>query len=182
MERELILPIPSFEKREPFTRGNKGFIAVYGINDRGFAYSYIEEADLDSEYNLTVRWIPSSMATTFDDYGTCRPITTYWRKTYLSNGKVVKVDFSENPHMDTNHPDMIAFTAGLGVKMIPSILNGKVRAIDGFDNQPIFAQDGSKIDDSNYDTTAEPTFTYMQREPTYAPEPTPEPTSGTTEG
>jgi hypothetical protein len=180
----IILPIPAFERKETFTRGGKTYIAVYGINDSGFAYTYIEEAELDEYYQLTVRWIPTKMHTSFDEYGVCRPIQTHWKKTYMSNNKVVKIDPYVNLHMETNHPDMIAFTASLGIKMTPSIINGKIRGIDGFDTQPVFAQDGSRIPDTvyledgsvdtvnSYDTNAEPTFTYLHHQPQYAEETT----------
>jgi hypothetical protein len=191
MEQEIILPIPPFERRETFTRGGKTYISVHGINEQGFGFVYIEDKELDDEFKLVVRWVPIKMSCEFDEYGAGKPVITEWRKVFVSNNKVVKVD-PDRKVMRTNHPDMISFTAGLGNSMIPSIINGKIRAIDGYDSMPVYASTGTRIPDvvynedgsinteKSYDVNAAPTFTYLTHLPQYVSGST-ESTSGSTE-
>jgi hypothetical protein len=167
MDKELILPITPFRREEPYTRGGKQSVIVYGINDNGFGFMYIEDVELDPAYDLTVRWVPVKMDIEFDNYGVSRPVSTYWKKTLVNNGKYVPSANEETIHMVTNWPDMITFTAGFGIKILPSVVNGKIRCIDGFDNQPVFDMYGNRLPDSDIDTTQPPTFGYKQRTPDY---------------
>jgi hypothetical protein len=153
----LKLPVAPFREEIPFTRYNKQYIAVKGLNDQGYLYLWIEEVELEDD--LTVRWVPKNNPQDFV-HGVCKPAEVYWEKEYYLNGKYVKTAEGSRTVITINHPDMIEFSASLGLMKVGPMFNGFVRAILGHDDQPLFAGDGTKIDETTIDTTLAPDNTY----------------------
>jgi hypothetical protein len=162
---KLILPVAPFEKREHYVRGGVGSTVVYGINEEGLGYVY-EELDVkETEFGMTVRYIPTLMQLISDDYGVFGQIKTSWKKVLVApTGKVIKADYP-SVQQDTGLPDLINFSAMFGIPMMPSIAQGKIIALDGYDEQPLFDKQNQRIPDSTYDTTLGPTHGYYNRQP-----------------
>lgn len=160
---ELILPVAPFKQEELYTRGGVAHKAVFGIDAEGKAFMWIEEIALD-QTGLTARWVPVEMMTTFSR-GESQPITTYWEKELYMGTNYIKTVEGSRTIMETNIPDMINFTAHIGLKIIPSMFNGKIRAIDGYNTQPLFNGLGARVADIDYDTTEGPTGGYEGMKP-----------------
>jgi hypothetical protein len=171
------LPVAPFEIREHYIRNGIGKTAVYGIDQEGYGYVKIEHDDLDEEFGLQVVDIPTKMEVNSDYHGVFREIKITWQKTLVTQtGKVVKYDYQSEEQL-TNIPDLILFSAVFGVPMMPSMINGNIRTLRGFNQQPLFDDTMQRIPDESYDTTSGPTFDYWGEpfmEETLPEEPAPE--------
>lgn len=159
----LILPVAPFRQEELYTRGGIDYKAVFGIKDDGYTFIWIEEIALDAT-GLTARWVPVEMMTTFSR-GNSKPIITYWEKDLYMGDKFIKTVEGSRVVMETNYPDMINFTAHIGLKIIPSMFNGKIRAIDGYNDKPLFDGLGARVADIDYDVNEGPSGGYENMEP-----------------
>lgn len=158
-----VLPVAPFEERIPFVRENKSYTAVRGINAEGFGFMYLEEGAPDPD-GFTVRIVPVDKVEKLER-GVCLPVGTYWEKELYLNGKFVKTVEGSRHYIKTNHPDMVYFTAGMGLEQIAYMFNGAIREMLGFDDQPLFRYNelsgkNEPVPDTEYDTTLGPVKTY----------------------
>jgi hypothetical protein len=143
--------------QEVFVRENKTYVLEHGTKEDGVAIIRISPDERDVEFDQPIRYIPVRMSAVFNENGECQPIVTSWRKQVISNnGKVLKAE-PLTDDMITNQLDMIIFVAGLGSHIAKSIINGWVRCIKGFNTQPVFAPDGSRIPDTVFMKNADGT-------------------------
>lgn len=71
-------------------------------------------------------------------------ITTWWGEAYISpNGKVVSKVIEKG--MVTNEEDRLAFTTMFANSMLRFALNGRVRALEGHNDKPVFNAQGAII-------------------------------------
>lgn len=184
-----ILPIAPYEVREFYERGGKQYVHVHGIQEEGFKFQYHEEIEPDAATGLTARWVPS-MDTPYDDYGVSRPISNTWTRKLYNNGLYVPVQGELIIGGETNHPDMVHFTAMLGDHIAMPQANGFIVNQLGFDKMPLYVMDstgkyirrpdivylpdGITVDaEKSYNTKAAPSHTYpTHKQPRKNDEPT----------
>src|SRR5687768_8916018 len=135
--QRIVLPRPAFENRHPFVRNGVSMAAVAGFSAEGRCFIRIEETATVG--GLPVRWIPKCVEITSNENGEFNLIVTKWTRQQLDlEGNFNKV-LEDDVKGITNAPDLISFSASLGLMMQPSVINGFVRDIKGFDEQPLFA-------------------------------------------
>lgn len=173
-----ILPIAPYEVREAYERGGIQYVHVHGIQHEGFKFQYHEEVLPDAASGgLTARWVPS-MDTPYDHYGVSRPIKNKWTRKLFNNGVYVPTQDELELGGDTNHPDMVNFTAHLGDAIALAQANGFIVNQLGHDKMPmyvidsttgkyvrrpdtVYMADGVTVDtEKSYDTKKAPTHTY----------------------
>lgn len=114
-------------------------VAVIGIENNQSTL-YIETAHEDGVFQQKYRTFPVQLVVDFnagDANGELVKITTSWVTVMMSNsGKPLHREKEEH-FMSTNAVDRATFLNMLGNPILLSMLNGEVRSIEGFNNQPV---------------------------------------------
>ncbi|WP_187261303.1 hypothetical protein [Pontibacter beigongshangensis] len=146
-------------EQTPYRRGGVDWIEHRGTDEAGDFWLFHREVN-PNEDGLYRQHEPASMSIQWIQ-GKLKVIVTQWQEVWITkSGRHTPIPPSRLD-MTTNQYDTRGFVAIYGGGIAKSMSNGEIRAILGFDEQPLYnSVTGERIPDSAYDTAAFPTHTY----------------------
>jgi hypothetical protein len=153
---------------ERFTRNNKGYIALKGIEEGKAPNAIIPDSVHDrtqQPYELVLGGI--SISCDIHQKGQPVSMVATWAQVHYDNaGNVIASYTHKEPHTLTPE-EVQEFTQGFLPMLQPSIYNGAIRGgksehgiLLGHNTQPLFDATGQRIADESYDTSQAPDYGY----------------------